>query len=223
MRRFSSSTGRKRVALLLGLAEGEDRRRLGAALGLGRHVGGEGDPVGADEADPGDLGQPVGILVQDRHRALAEAGVDRRRQVRQPVRRELHVQVADRAGGVPGLGRRGGLRRADPAEAGEDALGVGADRPQHPLPVLVDEPLRPRRADVAQRGQVGDPPRPVGGVERQRPARLQLAAVARVGLPVAADFGPVALVQVRDRADEREALPRFVAAPRAPRSRRPRR
>ena len=46
---------------------------------------------------PLDLGQPVGILVQDRHRALAEAGVDRRRQVGEAVRGELHVEVADRA------------------------------------------------------------------------------------------------------------------------------
>ena len=209
MRRLQLVHRQVGVALLLGLAEGEDGRRLGAALGLGRHVGGEGDLVGAGEADPGDLGQPVGVLVQDRHRALAEAGVDRRRQVGEAVRGELDVQVADRARGVPGVGRGGGLRGADPAQGGEDAVGVGGDRPEHALAVLVDQPLGPGRADVAQRGQVGDLPRAVGGVERQRPARLQLPPVARVGLPVAADFGPVAGVQVGDRADQREALARL--------------
>ena len=160
------------VALLLGLGEGEDGGRLGAALGLRRHVGGEGDLVGAGEADPGDLGQPVGVLVQDRHRVLAEAGVDRRRQVGQPVRGELDVQVADRARGVPGLGRRRGLLGADPAQRGEDASRVGGDRPQHALAVLVDQPFGPGRADVAQRGEVGDLPLAVGGVERQRPRAL---------------------------------------------------
>ena len=97
------------VALLLGLGEGVDGGRLGAAAGLGRDVGGEGDLVGAGEADPVDLGQAVGVLVQDRHRALAVAGVDRRRQVGEAVRGELDVEVADRAAGVPGLGRRRGL------------------------------------------------------------------------------------------------------------------
>jgi hypothetical protein len=78
------------------LGEGEDRGGLGAPLRLGRYVGRQGDLVGTGEADAGDLGQAIGVLVQDRHRALAEAGVDRRRQVRQAVRRELNVQVANR-------------------------------------------------------------------------------------------------------------------------------
>ena len=62
------------VALLLGLGERVDGRRLGAPARLGRDVGGERDLVGAGEADAVDLGQPVGVLVQDRHRALAVAG-----------------------------------------------------------------------------------------------------------------------------------------------------
>ena len=74
----------KGVALLLGLAQREGGGGLGAAARLGRDVGGEGDPVGAGEADAGDLGQPVGVLVQDRHRALAEAGVDRCCEVGEP-------------------------------------------------------------------------------------------------------------------------------------------
>src|SRR5665811_281869 len=69
--------------------------------------------------------------------------------------------------------------------------------------------IGPARADVSQRGQVGDPALAVGGIERQRPARLQLAPVARVGLPVAADFGPLALAQVGDRADQGKALARL--------------
>ena len=144
--------------------------------------------------------------MQDDQRALAEAGVDRRRQVRQPVRGKLHVQVADRPRGVPGLGRRRGLGGADPAQGGENAFRVGRDRAQHALAVLVEQPLRAGGADVAQAGQVGELPRPVGGVERQRPARLQLPPVARVGLPIAAHFGALAGAQVGDRADEREAL-----------------
>ena len=97
------------VALLLGFGEGVDGGGLGAAARLGRHVGGEGDPVGAGEADAVDLGQPVGVLVQDRRRAVAEAGVDRRGEVGEAVRRELDVEVADGSRGLPGLGRRRGL------------------------------------------------------------------------------------------------------------------
>ena len=122
------------------------------------------------------------------------------------MRRQLHVEVADGAAGVPGFGRRRGLVGADPAQRGEDPLRVGGDRLQHPLAVLVDQPLGPRRADVAQRGQVGDLTLAVGGVERQRPLGAQLAAVAGVGLPLAADFGAVAGAEVGDRADQGEAL-----------------
>ena len=212
------------MALLLGLGEGVDGGGLGAAGRLGRHVGGEGDPVGAGEADPVDLGQPVGVLVQDRRRAVAEAGVDRGGEVGEAVRRELHVEVADRARGLPGLGRRRGLLAAHPAQGAEDARRVGGDRAEHRLAVLLDQALGPGRADVAQRGQVGDPPGAVGRVERQRAAGTQLAAVARVGLPLAADLGPVAGAEVGDRADQGEALGRSrCPRPRAPRSRRPRR
>ena len=72
--------------------------------------------------------------------------------------------------------------------------------------MLVDQALGPRLADVAQRGQVGDLALAVGRVERQRPLGPQLAAVAGVGLPLAADFGAVAGVEVGDRADQGEAL-----------------
>ena len=72
--------------------------------------------------------------------------------------------------------------------------------------MLVDQPLGPGGADVAQRGQVGDLALAVGGVERQRSLGAQLAPVAAVGLPLAADFGPVAGAEVGDRPDQREAL-----------------
>ena len=72
--------------------------------------------------------------------------------------------------------------------------------------MLVDQPLRPGRADVAQRGEVGDLALAVGGIERQRSLRSQLAPVAAVGLPLAADFGAVAGAEVGDRADQGEAL-----------------
>jgi len=72
--------------------------------------------------------------------------------------------------------------------------------------VLVDQPLGPRRADVTQRGQVGDLALAVGGVERQCPLRPQLAAVAVVGLPLAAYFGPISGGQMSHRADQREAV-----------------
>ncbi len=194
------------VALLFGLGEGEHGRGLGAPGGLGRDVGGEGDPVGAGEADPLDLGQAVGVLVQDRHRALAVAGVDRRRQVGQAMRGELDVEVADGAAGVPGLGRGRGLAGADPAQGAEHPLRVGGDRSQHPLAVLVEKPLGAGRADVAQGGEVGEPALAVGGVQRQRPAGPQLAPVAAVGLPVAAHLGAVAGAEMGDRADQGEAL-----------------
>ena len=72
--------------------------------------------------------------------------------------------------------------------------------------MLVDQALGAGRADVAERGQVGDAALAIGGVEGQRAAGPELAAVARVGLPLAADFGPVAGVEVGDRADQGEAL-----------------
>ena len=40
----------------------------------------------------------------------------------------------------------------------------------------------------------------------QRNLRPQLAAVAVVGLPLAADFGPVAVAEVGDRADQGKAF-----------------
>ncbi len=123
------------------------------------------------------------------------------------MRRELHVEVADRAAGVPGVGRGGGLAFVDPAQRAEGARWVGGDRLQHALAVLVDQALGPGRADVAQRGQVGDLALAVGGVERQRPLGSQLAPVAVVGLPVATDFGPVALVEVGDGPDQAKPSP----------------
>ena len=197
------------VALLLGLGQRVDGGRLRPPGRLRRHVGGERDLVGAGEADAGHLGQPVGVLVQDGHRALAEAGVDRRRQVGEAVRRQLHVEVADGAARVPRFGRRRSLVLADAAQRGEDPLRVGGDRRQHALAVLVDQPLGPGAADVAQRGQVGDLPLAVGGVERHRALGAELAAVARVGLPLAADLGPVALAEVGHRPDQGEAFARL--------------
>ena len=198
-----------RVALGLRLGDRVHRGRLGAAVGLGRDVAGEGDPVGAREADPVDLGQAVGVLVEDRHRPIAEAAVDRCRQVGEPVGGEFDVEVADRPRRVPGVGRRRGLLGADPPQRAEDAGRVGGDRPQNPLAVLVDQPLGPGRPDVAKRRQVGDAALAIGRVERQGAPRLQLPPVARVGLPVAADLGPFAGVQVGDGTDQREALARI--------------
>ena len=122
------------------------------------------------------------------------------------MRGELDVEVADGAAGVPGFGRRRGLVGADPPQRAEDALWVGGDLLQDALAVLVDQPFGPGGADVAQRGEVGDLPLAVGGVERQRSLGPQLAPVAAVGLPLAADFGPVAGAEVGDRPDQCEAL-----------------
>ena len=93
-----------------------------------------------------------------------------------------------------------------PRSEPKTALRVGGDRLQHALAVLVDQPFGPGGADVAQRGEVGDLPLAVGGVERQRSLCAQLAPVAGVGLPLAADFGPVAGAEVGDRPDQGEAL-----------------
>ena len=194
------------VPLALGLCEREGRRRLGAAVGLARDVGGERDQVGAREADPVDLGQPVGVLVQDPHRLGAVAGVDRGREVGEAVRRELDVKVADRAAGVPALRRGFGLAGAYPAQGGEDRGRVGGDRLQHRLAVAVGQPLGAGGADVAQRGQVGDLPVAVGGVKRLRAAGPKLRPVARVLLPLAAHLGTLAGAQVPERPDHRELV-----------------
>ena len=55
--------------------------------------------------------------------------------------------------------------------------------------MVLDQPLRASRPDVAQRGEVGDLPVAVGGVQRQRPLSAELAPVAGVRLPVPADLG----------------------------------
>ena len=70
----------------------------------------------------------------------------------------------------------------------------------------VDQPFGPLLADVAEGRQVGDLALAVGRVERQGALGAQLAAVAGVGLPLAADFGPVAGAEVGDRPDQREAV-----------------
>ena len=144
--------------------------------------------------------------MQDGRGALAVAGVDRRRQVGEAVGGELDVELAHGAALVPGGGRRRGLVAADSAQGLEGPLWVGGDHLQDRLAVLVDQPFGARLTDVAQAGQVGDLALAVGGVERQRPDRPQLAPVARVGLPLAAHFGAVAGAEVGDRADQREAL-----------------
>ena len=59
---------------------------------------------------------------------------------------------------------------------------------------------------MAQGREVGDLALAVGRVERQGALGAQLAAVARVGLPLAADFGAVAGDEVGDRPDQREAV-----------------
>ena len=74
--------------------------------------------------------------------------------------------------------------------------------------MLVDQAFGAGRPDVAQGGQVGDLALAVGRIERQRPLCPQLAPVAVVGLPLAADFGPVSGAQVGDRPDQCEALAR---------------
>ncbi len=194
------------VAALFGLAQDVDGGRLGAFVGLRRHVGGERDLVGAGEADALDLGQPVGVLVQDRGRALAVAGVDRRRQVGEAVRGELDVELAHGAALVPGGGRRRGLVDADALQRLEGPLRVGGDHLQDLVAVRLDQLLGAPLADVAEAREVGDLPLAVGRVERQGALGAQLAAVARVGLPLAADFGALAGAEVGDRPDQRETV-----------------
>ena len=144
--------------------------------------------------------------MQDHGRPVAEAVVDRGGEMGEAVGRELHVEVADRPRRLPGLGGGRRLLAAHPAQGAEDPGRVGGDRAEHRLAVLLDQALGPRRADVPQRGQVGDAAGAIGGVERQRAAGAELAAVAGVGLPLAADLGAVAGAEVGHRADEGEAL-----------------
>jgi hypothetical protein len=85
---------------------------------------------------------------------------------------------------------------------------IGGDCLQDSPAVLVDQSFRPGRADVPQRGEVGDAPLAVGRIERQGALGAQLAPVARVRLPVAAYFRPVANSQMGDGTDQCEPLAR---------------
>ena len=190
------------MALALCLGEDVGGRRLGAAIRLPGDVGGQCDRVGAGEADPVDLGQRVGILVQDAHRLGPVAGVDRRREVGEPVGGEVDVEVADGPARVPGLRGGLGLALADPAQRTEGADRIGGDRVEHGGAVVIAQALGPGRPDVAQRGQIGDLPLPVGRVDRLRPERLHLGAVARVLLPLAAHLRPLARPQVAHGPDQ---------------------
>src|SRR5881394_81551 len=125
------------------------------------------------------------------------------------MRGELHVEIANRSRSVPRLSRRRRLLCADTAQSAEDSRRVSGNRPQHSLAVFVAEALGTGRTDVTQASQVGNLARSVGGIERQRPPRPQLPSIARMCLPIAAYFGPLAGAQVGDRADQSKPLARL--------------
>ena len=144
--------------------------------------------------------------MQDRQRFVAEMGVDRARQVGQPVGGELDVEVTDGSRFVP---RLGGFRRlvvADARQRGEGAMRVFGDQAQHLFSVQVGEALSPGLADVAQRGQVADVPLAVGRVQRLGALHLQLPSVALVGGPLAADLRVLADREVGDGTDQDHPL-----------------
>ena len=190
------------VAVALRLSERVSGRGLGPPLGVRRNVVPEGDAVGGLEADAVDLDQAVGILVEHPHRLDPVARMEERRDVRQSVRRELDVQVADGTALVPAVGGGGGLAPSQPGKLAEDALRVGRDRLEDRLAVDPAEGVGAHLADVAQGGEVGDLALAVRRVEREGIGRAQLVAVARVLLPDAVDLRAVARLQVADGADD---------------------
>ena len=122
----------------------------------------------------------------------------------------LLQQQADGALGallLPRVHGRADPRAPDARHAAQRALGVAVDRGEHLAgAVVLEQPLRPARADVLDRPQVGQQ-RLLGGRRAQAGlAHREAPAVAGVLLPGAGQLDLLALVHVRERADGHDLL-----------------
>ncbi len=195
------------MALVLGLAQGVDRRRAHPPLGVGRGAARKRHPVGAEEADPGDVGQRVGVVAHlldrvdpvDRDQLADVPG--------EPVRREQRVEPALGPAVGPLLGGLGGGRVADPADRAEHRLGVAVDRLEDVGAVRVDQVVGALAADPGDGLQIPahalDPAR----VERLRLARGELQPVLAVELVRPGQPRARLLLEVADRPDRDQLAP----------------
>jgi hypothetical protein len=176
---------------------------------LGR-VGGRaeraGHRVGGRERDPIDLGQRVGILLQERERATAQRLVHARGH--RGWNAVLGEQERERAAtGVllPGRHRRLELGLADARYLEQSRARIAVDDLEHLVAMACQQPLGAARADVLDRAQQRDQRIRAGGADLQV-LDVELAPEARMLAPRALDLDGVALVQVRDRTRERDLL-----------------
>ena len=195
------------MAAVLGLAERVQRGgpRPRAPARLDPVV--DREPVGAVEADPGDLGQRVGVLEHQLAGGRAVQGDHLADVAGQPVGGEQRVEAALGAALGPLVGGLGGAHRPDPAQRSEDALGVAVDHLEDLIAVLGDEILGPLAPDPRQRAQVAAGALGPGRVERLRLAGADLQAVAGVVLDRADQQRPLLLLEVGERADRRHRGP----------------
>ena len=193
-------------AVALRLAERVQHGRPRALRVLSADARGAGDPVGRVEADAEQARQLVRALAHDAVRRVAVVLVHAPDEPRQPVRREQQVQLARRPQPVPRLRGLARALRREP-QPGECAARIGVDRVEHTLlPVALEQLRRPRGPDVLDPPQVRRQRRLAGGRERPRVAHLDLRAEARIVDPRALDRHALALLHVRQRADEHDLV-----------------
>jgi hypothetical protein len=173
--------------------------------GVGGHVDRARDCVGGVEADAEHARQLVRALAHDPVSSRAVVLLDARDQPREAVRGEEEVQGAAGAELVPGLDRLGDPPRAEP-HAAEGGLRVAVDDLEHVLAVELEQALGSPASDVPDALQIHEQRGLAGRRERLGGSDLHLQPVALVVLPLAADTDPLALLEVGDRAHERDLV-----------------
>ena len=168
-----------------------------------------GDPVGGQEPDAEHAGQLVGPFGHDAVCPVAVGLVDPWRQVGQAVGCEQQVEAARGAQLVPGPS---GLADRGPFEARsfERRVGIVVDGVEHEAgAVAIDKPGGALGPDAVDPDQVRNDRVGVGvrGRQRVRLGGLHLRAVAAVLHPRADDAGALALLEVDQRADQRDRRP----------------
>ena len=190
--RRSSRQRQVRVPALLRLAQGVDRGRPQPLRRARVDAAGEGEPVGAEEADPRDRGQRVGVVADLLGGVRFRGSRSARRRGGQPVRGEQRVEPALGSAVRPLLGRLGGPRLAEPLSARERGLRDRGRSPRTPpspwqLDQLVGALERPIPAATSGSGgrrrcppgRAAPPPAPRAGGRGARAARRPRPSRAR--------------------------------------------
>jgi hypothetical protein len=138
-------------------------------------------------------------------RPVAVLGGDPRHQPGQPVRRQQQVQRARGAQRVPRTDRLADPLGIEP-RGPERALRIAVDRFQHALAVALEQQLPAPHPDVLDAPQVRHQRGLARGRDRHGGGDLDLHPEALVVLPDARDPHPLALLEVRDRPDQRDVV-----------------